>query len=244
MSMIRPSAARARAEAPPPPLAARLQALFPSGVALALTDPREEQPALVAREAEAMRRAVPKRQREFAAGRAAARRALAQLGRAPCEIPQGPDRAPIWPEGIAGSISHIDTLCVAALARQGELRALGIDLEPAAPLDPVLLPEICTLAERAWLACQPEPQRGLLARLIFSAKECAYKCQYPLTGRLVGFGALEITPDLDTGQFEATFAEEVGSFAQGTCLAGRFVMTDEVIACAMTLARGPRWGLG
>ncbi|SEK91666.1 4'-phosphopantetheinyl transferase EntD (siderophore biosynthesis) [Roseovarius nanhaiticus] len=223
---------------------AALHALFPQNVTIALSDPQAPQPAPWPEEAEAIRWAVPARAREFAAGRAASRVAMALMGHASRPVPAGPDRAPIWPDGLTGSLSHTSSLCIAALAPLDQVRAIGVDLEDALPVPADLIPDICTLAERAWLACQPEAERGLLAKLIFSAKECAYKCQYPLTRTLFDFNTLEVTPDLDTGQFEATFVRGIGDFNAGACLSGRFVMHDDLIACGMVLARRPRWGLG
>ncbi|MEB8386041.1 4'-phosphopantetheinyl transferase superfamily protein [Rhodobacteraceae bacterium KMM 6894] len=224
-------------------LAEALRALFPADVAVVVTDPTAPHGAPLPDELPAIARAGPKRRIEFAAGRAAIRQAMQALDAAPCAVPAGPDRAPIWPEGIVGSLSHCDTACVAALGRTPRLRAIGIDIEADIGLSPDLIPTICSLAERAWLSTQPEDQRALLAKLIFCAKECAYKCQYPVTQVLFDFDTLEITPDLDTGQFEATFTREIGCFAAGTCLSGRFAVTGGVIACGMVLAASPRWGL-
>ena len=232
-------------KAPPPQgRAASLRALFPDGIAIALSDPQAPQKPLWPEEAGAIAKARPSRVREFAAGRAAARAAMADLGHDALPVRMGEDRAPIWPAGITGSISHTGALCIAALGHGDRVRSIGVDLEEAAPLDGALIPAICTLAERAWLASQPRKQRGLLARLIFCAKECAYKCQYPLTRTLFDFGTLEVTPDLDTGQFEATFTAPVGAFDTGSCLPGRFVIEDGLIACGMVLFRRPRFGLG
>jgi len=218
--------------------------LFPEGIAVAFSDPRSEAPALWATEAAAVARAAPRRRVEFAAGRAAARAAMVRLGLPPAPVPAGPDRAPVWPRGLTGSLTHNQTLCIAAVARSDAFRAIGVDVEEDAPLPEDLIATICTLAERAWLACQPSQTRGHLARLIFSAKECAYKCQYSVTGQIFDFDTLEITPDLDTGQFEATFVRSIGPFAAGTCLSGRSWRGQGVIATGMALAAAPRWGLG
>jgi 4'-phosphopantetheinyl transferase EntD len=223
---------------------AALRTLFPPEVEIALSDPRKPQPTLWPGEVPTILNARPARVREFSAGRTAARAAMVALGTAPAAIPAGTDCAPIWPALVTGSISHCADICIAALARCEAVRAVGADLEEATPLEPDLMPRICTLAERAWLASQPEETRAILAKLIFSAKECAYKCQYPLTGTLFDFDTLEITPDLDTGQFEATFTRAIGEFGAGACLPGRFVIEYGLIGCGMTLGRGPRWGLG
>jgi 4'-phosphopantetheinyl transferase EntD len=144
-------------------------------------------------EATAIARAVPKRRAEFAAGRSAARAAMAEIGLPSAAIPQGGDRAPIWPAGLSGSIAHCDTCCIAAVALKEHCPALGVDIEPATPLDPDLVAVICTPEERTWLANEPNP--GLAAKVIFSAKEAVYKAQYPLTNKVIGFDAviLEMT---------------------------------------------------
>ncbi len=151
-------------------------------------------------EAAAVSRAIPKRETEFAAGRHAAREALAQLGLEPMAIPQGADRAPVWPEGITGSISHCAHCCIAVAAHKADYQSLGVDVEPATPLDADLIDVICTPSEQAWLADQPNS--GLAAKLIFSAKEAFYKAQYPLTGEVIGFDA--VTVAITDSRFEAT----------------------------------------
>ncbi|RKF16925.1 4'-phosphopantetheinyl transferase superfamily protein [Roseovarius spongiae] len=231
--------------APPRPLAgigAALRDMLGPQASVATNDPRAPQEGvLLPAEAESVRRATPARRREFASGRAAARAAMQALGHDPHPVPRGADRAPLWPPGLTGSISHTSTLCVAAVAETGALPGIGIDIEEDSGLAPDLVPEITTLAERAWLAIQPEAERGFLAKLIFSAKECAYKCQYSASGALFGFDTLEITPDPDSGQFEATFLRDVAPFAAGACLHGRFARIGGLIVTATALPRRPRW---
>lgn len=239
--MIAPASAALRTSPPLTPLEVRLRSLFPPLVTVAVSDPARDHACAFPQEAAIVARATPARRREFLAGRAALHAAMGQLGLPARAVECGPDRAPVWPDDLVGSLSHNATICIAAMARSRDLRSLGVDVEDHAPLDPGLIPEICTLAERAWLAIQPEAERGILARLIFSAKECAYKCQYPVSGALFGFDALEITPDPDTGQFEATFLGDVPGFVAGACLHGRFVMTGGLIVTAIALAHGPRW---
>lgn len=59
--------------------------------------------------------------------------------------------------------------------------------------------------------------------MIFAAKEAAYKAQFPMTGMLFGFDALDVTFDVSAGSFAARFTQPVGDFAVGDCLPGRFV---------------------
>lgn len=209
--------------------------LLPPSIALAATDPRSTRHRPLPEEAEGLTRFAPKRAREFAAGRAAAHRAMRQLGEPARPVRSGDDRAPIWPDGLTGSISHCSTACIAAVARKDEVRSIGVDVEEDKPLWPEVIPTVCTITERAWLATLPEEDAGRMARLIFSAKECAYKCQYPLSHALFGFEMFEITLDLDTGQFEATFTADAPPFRRGEYLCGRFSIGHGLIVTAMTV---------
>ena len=139
-------------------LAAAVRDLFGPGVAVAAADPRAPATGLLPEETAPTGRMIEKRHREFAAGRRAARAAMTGLGLPAVAIPMGPDRAPVWPEGVTGSISHTDTHCLAAVARTGEVRALGLDLEPDMALEPALWPDICTGAELDWLEARPAPE--------------------------------------------------------------------------------------
>ncbi|MGD9865228.1 MAG: 4'-phosphopantetheinyl transferase [Pseudodonghicola sp.] len=211
--------------------------LFPAGVALAGTDPRAPQPAPWPEERAGLDRPRPERLREFAAGRAAARRAMAQLGHPPAPVPHGLDRAPVWPAGLSGTISHCRSACLAAVARADTARALGLDLEEDTPLPLDLIPAICTPEEAARLAQWPEDRRGRMAKVIFSAKECAYKAQFPLSRTLFGFQALDLLLEPEAGRFTARFVKDVAPFAAGTRLNGRFAIGDGLIVTAMVLAR-------
>lgn len=216
----------------------RSRHLFGPLVAVAGLDPRGTPDALWPEEEDAVRAAVPSRRREFAIGRTAARLAMDQLGTPAKAIPTGEDRAPVWPGGIVGSLSHTRTACVAALAHAADLRSIGIDIETNDALPEDLIPVVCTAQEQDWLETQPAGQRGVLAKLIFSAKECAYKCQYPLTRQLFGFETLTILPGTDArgqGVFEATFTRPIGGFVQGSSLKGRYAMDAGFVITAMTL---------
>jgi hypothetical protein len=81
-------------------------------------------------EEELIGRAVEKRRREFGTARACARRALADLGRVPAPIVRGEKGAPVWLDGVVGSITHCAGYRGAAVAEARDVRALGIDAEP------------------------------------------------------------------------------------------------------------------
>jgi 4'-phosphopantetheinyl transferase EntD len=149
--------------------------------------------------------AVPRRQREFAAGRWCAHRALARLGIEEFAVRVGPHRQPMWPIGVVGSITHTANYCAAVAGRASDFRSVGIDAEPAEPLDADLIQDVCTSREQRRLSGEQSSARGLMARAHFCAKESWFKCQFPLTGVYVDFTELEVSLNLGHGCFIARY---------------------------------------
>ena len=148
--------------------------------------------------------AVDKRRREFTTVRHCARLALAELGLPPVPILPGPDRAPRWPAGVVGSLTHCAGYRAAAVARSGDVVTIGIDAEPHAALPDGVLDLVSLPAERDRLAELGRAARTVhWDRLLFSAKESVYKAWFPLARRWLGFEDAEITIDPDTGGFRA-----------------------------------------
>ncbi len=173
--------------APLPTLDDALAELFPPGVAVAASDEPGDVANLLPEEAAGLGRAVARRAREFAAGRACARRALATLGFADFALRVGEQREPLWPAGVIGSITHTEGLCAAVVARTGELAGLGLDAERAGRVKPELWGRICLPAELRWLQGLMPSEQPAAATLLFAAKEAFYKAQFPLTRRWLYF---------------------------------------------------------
>lgn len=227
---------------PDPALVAALaQSVLPPGLAVVARDPRLRPDTTDPSEEAAVRGAVPARVAEFHSGRAAARAAMIALGLPPRPVPMGPDRAPVWPDGVSGSISHMPAACVAVVGRADDWAGIGIDIEQATALDPVLIGEITTRAERLWLGTQLPTERGLMAKLIFSAKEAVYKAQYPLSGQLFGFDTLCLRIDRNTSRFEAEFLIAQGPFKVGTRLQGAYVHAAGVLLTGVALLHDEIW---
>jgi 4'-phosphopantetheinyl transferase EntD len=162
--------------------------------------------------------AVPKRQAEYAAGRACARAALTELcGTAGPLLRDTVRGAPVWPEGVVGSITHCDGYRAAAVAHTADILTLGIDAEPHGPLPEGVLDVILsTDQERAALAAlTAHSPRVHWDRLLFSAKETVYKAWYPYHHRMLGFTEAELlfTRDAFTGD---TAADAPGGPLQGS----------------------------
>ncbi|MEX0304288.1 MAG: 4'-phosphopantetheinyl transferase [Leisingera sp.] len=202
---------------------ALVRPLFASDVALAGADPLCRPPAPYPEEAAGLSpNAVAKRRNEFAAGRNSVHQAMRLLGLAPVPVLAGSDRAPIWPEGLVGSITHTKSCAMAVLARTGAVQGLGIDVEEDTPLKDELLPAICSEREQAWLKGQDNP--GQMAKVIFSAKEAAYKAQYTLSRAFYGFDGMELEFDLKAGAYQAVFTADRPPFARGEAVGGRFAV--------------------
>lgn len=211
-------------------LISALRAVLPPGVALGSADPTAPETGLWSGESAAMARAIPARRREFAAGRRAARDAMEALDLPGSVILPGPDRAPLWPDGIIGSISHGGGTCFALIAQRGAITGLGIDLEPAEALPADMVETVCTGPERAAIK-----DHDLMGRATFCAKEAAYKAQYPLSRQMLEFHDLETGIDLAEGRFEARFTRACPPFQAGARMAGRIVIDRGLVAAVVVL---------
>lgn len=218
-----------------------VRAIAPAGVAVAVTSPRGDADPLWPAEMDAVAQATPARQAEFAAGRTAARRALLALGRAPSAVPMGEDRAPVWPRAVVGSITHDLKACIAIVGERDRFKALGVDIEPALPLEADLFSEICRPEELAWLRQLPFETRGVVARRFFSAKEAIYKCQYTISQEVFDFHALSVVFDKQ-GRFDARLMREVNGIAKGTMFNGLTIKSGEQLISLCHIAEEVEFG--
>lgn len=184
---------------------------------------------LIDPEPEAVAKAIPKRRAEFAAGRRAARMALDPLGHANTAIPQGKDRAPIWPEGLVGSLSHDAGLAIACAGSVDTQPGLGIDLAEAKDFPERLRPEILRTPTE-------KQQTGLEARLNFSAKEAVFKAFYPSVGGYFGFAAVEVVPDMAASRYAVTLRQPLGPAPEGARFEGRFAIIEGRLITLFSLA--------
>ena len=215
--------------------APRIAALFAAGAVAFETRDRLAANTLLPEEQQFLARAVPKRVHEFAGGRACARAALAQLGFGGAALPVGPERAPVWPSGATGSITHTDGFCAAVVAATSDISALGLDVEVLDSVKPHLWRRICSPEELATLQSSNDPEAAIAAAtLIFSAKEAFYKCQHFLTGQWLGFSDVTITVEDDgfsvrptrtleisqriAGPWQGRYRREAGLVMTGVCI--------------------------
>lgn len=141
---------------------------------------------------------VAKRQTEYLAGRLCAREALYRLtGQA--QVPaSGADRAPQWPAGVRGAITHGAGWAGAIVGLGSQWQGLGLDVEKLIPPARAerLAAEILTPAELFRLEDLSADERARRISLTFSAKESLFKALYPLVLRHFYFQDAEL---LDVG---------------------------------------------
>jgi 4'-phosphopantetheinyl transferase EntD len=205
------------------------RALLPDTVAVAaapMTGPAEP---LHPVEDDALGGAVASRRHEFALGRTCARRALADLGFETGAVPVGARRAPVWPAGVVGSITHTRTFCAAAVARREDHRGLGIDAEELQDLAPGVVDLVLTPDERDDLG----PEGALIA---FSAKEAIYKAWWPLAGAWLGFEDVRIRLDRSAKTFVAEVSPRNADFRE-QAIGGRFSLAAGMVLTVVVLAR-------
>jgi 4'-phosphopantetheinyl transferase EntD len=189
-------------------------------------------------EATLVARATEKRRREFTTGRECARGALAALGVAAAPILRGYRGAPLWPDGIVGSITHCAGYCAAAVARTQDLLTIGLDAEPNAALPGGVLELISLPAERARLRELSVTAPGIgWDRLLFCAKEAVYKAWFPLTGQWLGFADADITIDATERAFTALIqvpAPVINGSAL-TSFTGSWLANEDLILAAIAV---------
>lgn len=136
-----------------------------------------------------LRAAVPKRRSEFLAGRACAALALRQAGLAE-DVPRM-GRAPVWPTGVAGSITHSRDRAIAAIStRYG---AVGLDCEALVPPDRALQLAAAIFSETEARLCPGALPFATFFTLVFSAKEAVYKALSARLHRIPDFREVTLT---------------------------------------------------
>jgi len=214
-----------------------LAAVLPAPVVTATATADDPVAVLAPEEEPAVAQAVATRRAEFTTARACARAALTRLGLPGAAVPVGEKRAPVWPDGIVGAITHCAGFRAAAVARRDEVRTVGLDAEPHAALPDGVLEAVSDAGERAVLdRLAREHPDVRWDKLLFSAKESVYKAWFPLTGRWLGFEDAELVPAAD-GTFHAALRVP-GPVVDGVAIAsfdGRWIVRGGLVITAIAV---------
>jgi enterobactin synthetase component D len=130
---------------------------------------------------ETVHNAVKKRQAEYVAGRYLAKRCFLALGSTEADVGISQHRAPLWPKGMIGSISHSSNKAICVVKpRDLPEQGIGIDIEQcltdstATSIKNTIINE----AEQALLT-KHDVDFATGLTVIFSAKESLFKALFP-----------------------------------------------------------------
>lgn len=140
-----------------------------------------------------IRNAAMKRKLSFIGGRLCAESALKRIGFPNAIVARHDSGAPIWPDGVVGSITHTDQFAYAVACRAINAVSLGIDSENI--FSDATLKDVrqlcCTTNENINLF--KSTNNNLVGTIIFSAKESLYKSIHSHINRFVDFSEIELT---------------------------------------------------
>ena len=173
--------------------------------------------ALRDEEASSLSSRVPDARRASGAARIVARELLARLGYPEAPVAHGSGGAPIWPDGVVGSLAHDDKVAIAAVALQRDFASIGIDVEAARDLPSDMLELVATPHERRMIG-----DNLLKARLLFATKEAVYKAVYPFDRVFLEFGDIDV--DLAAG---------MATTQTGRSLVLRTCISSHIVALAL-----------
>jgi len=173
--------------------------------------------ALMRQEFETLKSHAVSAQRSSGAARIVARELLSTLGIKNAALPKSRSGAPIWPEGIVGSLAHDAHCAIAVVGSNSEIRGLGVDIEPAEDLSPNVSDLVATPRERAAVLRQP-----FGSKLLFAAKEATYKAVHPLDHEF-----------LEHHDVEIDFARRQARVSNGRLVDLRFSVSTHVVALAL-----------
>lgn len=215
-----------------------IEEILAPGVVAEETFSDDSNSALFPEELALVAAAVPKRRNEFTTTRGCARRALGSLGFSPAPLLTGERGAPIWPDGVVGSMTHCDGYRAAVVAHRSDFLALGIDAEPAGALPDGVLDAIARPEELTRIKHLADfRDANCWDRILFSAKESVYKAWFPVTQRWLGFEDASIDIDPVAGSFRARLLVPAEPFGPQAEFHGRWLVRDGLVLTAITHPR-------
>ena len=200
------------------------------------------EPAMFADEAAEIAGASAERRREFATVRRCARIAL-RRSRA-CPPPRSfltPTAPRAGPPAWSAASPTASATGPQPWPATGDCAGIGIDAEPHAPLPGEVLDLVLRDEERARLVGLAKAGPDVhWDRVVFCAKEAAYKAWFPLTRRWLGFADVSTTVRLD-GTFRAQLLVP-GPRVDGVDLdafTGRWLVANGLVATATSVGGRP-----
>jgi enterobactin synthetase component D len=180
--------------------------------------------------------AVNKRQSEFLAGRYCAKQALEQYNICNYTLFALENRAPSWPKGYVGSITHTSENALSVVAQDSEYAGLGIDAEDIlSPQKVSDIREIITTETEYNFLKEHYLDINIAFTLVFSAKESLYKALNPIVDIFFDFQAVEIH-ELTQNTFKLALAIDLSStYKKGHIFEGSYLLNKQQIITIITI---------
>jgi len=180
---------------------------------------------------------VRTRVKDLLVGRACAQLALQEARASSNQVGASPERAPIWPDGWTGSLSHASSIAWAVVARRSDFASLGIDLEHL--LSPEAVESVRSVAltpdERRFEVWNDTGDVAWRTTLLFSAKESIFKCLNPLVQDFIDFTEMELlSVDPVAGHLRFTCLRRLSPWIdRGQPMDVRFTRVGDLVLTAM-----------
>lgn len=180
---------------------------------------------------EKIKKSVVKRRAEYFAGRFCAHKALIFLGCMDTHVAASTERAPLWPTGVLGSISHTDNFAISAVGSAKKIAFIGIDVEVRQQeifID--IANEFTSSIEQNYLLSLALPY-DISLLIVFSAKESLFKALWPTVKSFLDFSYAEII-NIDDSVMTFSFRltrSLTPYFKKGNVISGRYYFHGEKI---------------
>jgi len=180
---------------------------------------------------EEIKNSVIKRRAEFFAGRLCANKAMNFLGVLNKQVAISPTRAPLWPDGLMGSISHTGNYAIAIVASVDKVSLIGVDMEMRHPEVFLCISDQFTSAQERFFLQKKEIPYDLALLITFSAKESLYKALWPEVNSFFDFSAAEIINiDNHNQAFQLKLTNSLTKkFQSGAVFSGKYYIIEETI---------------
>lgn len=217
-----------------------INTLIPNNIACEFSYENRDTSEVHIDEIKLIQNAPKSRQLEFLNGRNNAHLALQTLQfNSPKAILIGKNREPLWPISIVGSITHCEGYCAAVVAYKKNIIGVGIDAELNSNLSDKLTLTTQTINEINKNKSLVSMNKNICVnKLIFSAKESAFKFIHSFIQEYINFNVIEISLNFDTKSFSIIFIKQtlIAKF-KNSKLIGKFDYNEtHIVTCVYELA--------
>ena len=207
------------------------ETLAEAGIYFCATDSKRSGASLPAEENAAVLTACRNRQVEFATGRWCARQVLLAMNMTQVPIPCGQNGAPVWPDGMHGSIAHCTDAWCAVGAFSDRYQSLGVDIElRRRTISDHAVSMYANQDELAWMEALASSSCATHRLSVFSAKESVYKLLYPVSLKPISFDSFSILPFQNNGHFSCRMNEKINDhLISGAVLHGHMFENENLM---------------